>query len=531
MGLKREFPRGIEDCKELVNLDLSGNEISGSIPLSVGNCSYLEVLKLDNNKLTGQISQQLKQLKNLRIFSVANNLLSGLVPEFVNINIMRESYVNNSGLCGGPLEYCKKHRWEFEVSFKSGFMVGFVFTATLYTPFFMYYINLRVGLKKNNHNKMMSTTKMTALLSRRKNRTKPCSVSQIPTEARQQELSKEFLIVEGMVTKISFTRLSKATNNFSASNVIGSSKMGTMYKAILLDGTFLAVKRINTSQHHEDQLLSELMTLDTFILSHGTQSDINCLKSIRDSLEDPLNLLKTSWTFNNLAEGSICNYVGVTCLNPTQNRVCGIVLANMGLKGEFPKGIEDCRELVNLDLSGNEISGSIPSGIENCSYLEVLKLDNNKLTGQISQQLSQLKNLRIFSVANNLLSGPVPEFVNINITRESYVNNSGLCGGPLEYCKKHRWEFEVSFRSGFVVGFVFTATLYTPFFMYYINFRVGLKKKNHNKTMSATKMTALLARRKNRTKPCSVSQIPTEARPQELSKEGVKNDYKSKSTF
>ena len=42
-----------------------------------------------------------------------------------------------------------------------------------------------------------------------------------------------------------------------------------------------------------------------FILSHGAQSDINCLKSIRDSLEDPLNLLKTSWTFNNLVEGQV----------------------------------------------------------------------------------------------------------------------------------------------------------------------------------------------------------------------------------
>ena len=64
-----------------------------------------------------------------------------------------------------------------------------------------------------------------------------------------------------MVTKISFTRLSKATNNFSASNVIGSGKMGIMYKAILLDGTFLAVKRLHASQHHENQLLFELMTL------------------------------------------------------------------------------------------------------------------------------------------------------------------------------------------------------------------------------------------------------------------------------
>ena len=113
--------------------------------------------------------------------------------------------------------------------------------------------------------------------------------------------------------------------------------------------------------------------MGTFILSHGAQSDINCLKSIRDSLEDPLNLLKTSWTFTNLAEGSICNYVGVTCWNLAENRVCGIVLVNMGLMGEFPRGIKDCKELVNLDLSGNdEFSGSILSSIGNCSYLEVL---------------------------------------------------------------------------------------------------------------------------------------------------------------
>ena len=48
-----------------------------------------------------------------------------------------QSYVNNSGLCGGPLEEdCKKHRWVFQISFKSGFKVGFVAFAILYTAFF-----------------------------------------------------------------------------------------------------------------------------------------------------------------------------------------------------------------------------------------------------------------------------------------------------------------------------------------------------------------------------------------------------------
>uniref|UniRef100_A0A7N2MU77 Protein kinase domain-containing protein n=1 Tax=Quercus lobata TaxID=97700 RepID=A0A7N2MU77_QUELO len=256
---------------------------------------------------------------------------------------------------------------------------------------------------------------------------------------------------------------------------------------------------------------------DTLTLSSGTLSDITCLKSIRDSLEDPLNHIATSWTFNNLTEGSICGYVGVSCGYISENRVRGVQLANMGLKGKFPRGLVDCRELIILDLSGNEISGSIPrdiseilpavevlklsnnnlsgeipSSMGNCSNLEVLILDNNRLTGQIPQQLNQLIRLEVFSVANNLLSGPVPDFVNVTtIKSESYVNNSELCGGPLDCCKKHRWSFEIeiSFRSGFVVGFVVFAFSYTAFFTYYFNLGVGSNKRNKMPT-STTELTA-----------------------------------------
>ena len=107
-----------------------------------------------------------------------------------------------------------------------------------------------------------------------------------------------------------------------------------------------------------------------------------------------------------------------------------------------------------LNLSNNHLSKEIPLSFASCSSLEVLKLENNRLKGRIPQQIGQLKWLRIFNVTNNLLSGPVPGFVSMDtITPESYVNNSGLCGRPLDSCKKHRWTFEieVSFRSGFVV--------------------------------------------------------------------------------
>ena len=272
----------------------------------------------------------------------------------------------------------------------------------------------------------------------------------------------------------------------------------------------------------------------TFSLSSGTPSDISCLKSIIDSLDDPLNNIKSSWTFNKLKEGSLCRYVGVTCWNLF--RVRGLDLANKGLKGEFPRGLVNCTELLMLNLTGNVISGSIPHDINeilpnlevlnlsnnnfsgeiplslgDCFNLEVVKLNNNRLSGQIPYQLRELR-LKIFIVANNLLSGPVPDFRFVStdtITPESYENNSGLCGGPLDGCN-HRWAFfEVSFRSGFVVGFLVFASSYTAFFTYYFNLWGRSKKR---KQMMPTKTTVLKECRKNKGKQIDqFIQLPTKA--------------------
>ena len=90
-----------------------------------------------------------------------------------------QSYVNNSGLCGGPLEEdCKKHRWVFQISFQSGFEVGFVAFAILYTAFFIYYFDLGVGLMERG--KIIK-------------RIEPDHVSQFPNVESRYERSKEVL--------------------------------------------------------------------------------------------------------------------------------------------------------------------------------------------------------------------------------------------------------------------------------------------------------------------------------------------------
>ncbi|WMV36468.1 hypothetical protein MTR67_029853 [Solanum verrucosum] len=172
-------------------------------------------------------------------------------------------------------------------------------------------------------------------------------------------------------------------------------------------------------------------------------------------------MLNSTWKFDNQTEGFICRFAGIQCWHPDETRVLSISLPDMGLKGEFPRGIQNCTSITSLDLSSNELygtipsdisrligfivtvdlssnlfSGAIPSDISNCSHLNSLKLENNKLEGLIPPEIHLLKRLKTFNVANNMLTGPVPNFVTFPI--ESYANNSGLCGSPLELCVTER---------------------------------------------------------------------------------------------
>jgi serine/threonine protein kinase len=68
---------------------------------------------------------------------------------------------------------------------------------------------------------------------------------------------------EKSISKMNLSDLMKATNNFSKSNVIGTGRSGTVYKAVLDDGTSLMVKRLQESQHSEQEFAAEMATLGT----------------------------------------------------------------------------------------------------------------------------------------------------------------------------------------------------------------------------------------------------------------------------
>ncbi|KAG2672684.1 hypothetical protein I3843_13G047100 [Carya illinoinensis] len=237
-------------------------------------------------------------------------------------------------------------------------------------------------------------------------------------------------------------------------------------------------------------------------LSYGTATDILCLQSIKKSLEDPYNYLSSSWIFGNNTEGSICKFTGVDCWHPDENRVLNIRLSDMGLKGQFPRGIVNCSSLTgldlssnklfgnipqdmakilefvtSLDLSSNDLSGEIPANLANCTYLNVLKLDHNRFTGQIPAEFSLLSRMKQFSVANNLLTGPVPQFKNATTSASNYANNLGLCGVPLDPCQAASKKSHTALIVAAAVGGVTVSALGVSIGMFFFMRRVSVKKK------------------------------------------------------
>jgi Leucine-rich repeat (LRR) protein len=70
----------ILDNRSVTKLDVSDNNLTGSLPAEIRKLTNLEVLIASGNKMTG-IPAEIGQLSKLRIANFANNDLSGLPQE------------------------------------------------------------------------------------------------------------------------------------------------------------------------------------------------------------------------------------------------------------------------------------------------------------------------------------------------------------------------------------------------------------------------------------------------------------------
>nr|XP_027096226.1 receptor-like protein EIX2 [Coffea arabica] len=106
--LSGEIPVELMSLVGLRDLDLSRNHLSGRIPENIGNLSQLESLDLSKNDLSGPIPQSLSNLDSLAWLKLSFNELTGPIPSGRQLQTLYDQdptiYMGNSGLCGEPID-------------------------------------------------------------------------------------------------------------------------------------------------------------------------------------------------------------------------------------------------------------------------------------------------------------------------------------------------------------------------------------------------------------------------------------------
>ena len=95
------IPAQLGGATDLRALRLGGNQLTGAIPPELGNLGLLETLELQNNMLTGELPEELSQLASLQFLLLnGNNLTGEMQTSIVSSDRLRKlQFEDNDGLC------------------------------------------------------------------------------------------------------------------------------------------------------------------------------------------------------------------------------------------------------------------------------------------------------------------------------------------------------------------------------------------------------------------------------------------------
>ncbi|EAY92836.1 hypothetical protein OsI_14636 [Oryza sativa Indica Group] len=368
-------------------LDLSGNNIVGSLPAAVSKFTSLDTLDLSENQFFGCIPYEISMLTSLTRINLRVNNLTGEITEkhlaglksLKTIDLSSNQYLK---IVVGP-EWQPPFRLEVAI-----------FGSCQLGPMFPSWLQWMVDIKELD----ISSTGIT------------------------DQLPHWF-----------WTTFSKATDLVISSNNISGSLPANM-ETMSLERLYLGYNQITgvipilppnlTYLEIQNNMVSGIVASKTFgapNLGYMDLSSNNIKGPIAGSICE-LQYLTYLNLANNHLEGEFPHCIGMT-------EVQHFILKNNSLSGKVPSFLKGCKQLLYLDLSQNKFHGRLPSWIGDFPAVQSLILNNNVLSGHIPTNITNLTNLWDLDLSQNKFHGRLPSWIgDLPEVRRISLNNNSFSG-------------------------------------------------------------------------------------------------------
>uniref|UniRef100_A0A0E0LKC6 non-specific serine/threonine protein kinase n=1 Tax=Oryza punctata TaxID=4537 RepID=A0A0E0LKC6_ORYPU len=375
--------------ENLTYLDLSKNNLSGSLPLDFG-APFLESLILFENSLSGKIPQSFCQLKHLEFVDLSANLLPGPFPNCLNIS--QAGNTSRADLLGVHQSMMSNI---IMLNLNDNNLSG-TFPLFLQKCQNLIFLDLAFNRFSGSLPAWIDELSTLALLRLRSN----MFTGEIPPQlTKMKELQY----------------LDLAYNSFS----------GT------IPWSLVNLMAMSHRPADNDSL--------SYIVYYGWSLSTPHVEAFMFANVGPYNFEESGPDFSLIASVTNESLLVVTKGQQLEFRSGIIYMVNFDLScnnltGHIPENISMLTALKNLNLSWNHLSGVIPTNIGALQSIESLDLSHNELSGQIPTSLSAPASLSHLNLSYNNLSGPIPYGNQLRTLDEQasiYIGNPGLCGPPL----------------------------------------------------------------------------------------------------
>ncbi|MED6199131.1 hypothetical protein PIB30_073090 [Stylosanthes scabra] len=435
----------------LQELDLSLNQITGSIPDDLSIFPFLKELYVSGNQLRGKIPDNIKLPSQLEALYISSNYLEGGIPksfgDICGLESLDLSYNNMTGelpVAIQNLSGCTRNSLQCLDLGNNQFMGTLPDISSILPSL----VTLSLSENKLNgkvHEEIRFPSQLETLIMNSN------SLEGVITESHFQNLSKlKFLDLSGnsFVLKTNHDWIPPFQLQVM---MLQHCKLGpylpkwlkTQKKLLQLD-----ISNAGISDITPEWFWALSTRLDRMNISYNNLTGIIpdfplrltgylSISLAANQFEGSIPLFLRRAISLDLSNNKFSDLTSFVCANGTAERLGQLDISKNYLSGKIPYCWGNFISLAYIDLSNNNFSGQIPTSMGSVLQLRVLILRNNSLTGELPLSMKHCTSLVMLDVGENRLSGIIPSWIGSSLQQLQMLSlrkNQFFGSLPLSIC-------------------------------------------------------------------------------------------------